>query len=239
MSRRYQTVNRPHRRNAVITGLLYIAAAVAAIAALRLYEPILFNTSHLTDVADKTRSVVAGGLCELLVAGTVAGTAIILYPYLRRYNERLGLAYLCFRWFEAVLILMGIVSILTMLTLSQLYKTALQPDIISFQVNGSMLKALYSWTLILGPNFMLGINTFIYSIVFFKTQLIPQKISMLGIIAAIFIFVASLLEMFGIIQQLSISGVLLAFPVFIYEMTLAFWLLFRGFNSKSQILQED
>lgn len=239
MNSLYQTVYRPHKLNAVITGLLYIAAAAASISALRLYGPILFNTSYLTDEVVKYKSVIAGGFCELLAAGTVAGTAIMLYPYLRRYNERLGLTYLCFRWFEAVLILMGTVGVLTMFSLSQLYKTTLHPADLSFHVTASMLKALYCWTLILGPNFMLGINTFIYSVVFFKTQLIPRMISTLGIIASIFIFVASLLEMFGIIQQLSISGALLAFPIFIYEMTLAFWLLFKGFNSKNPILKED
>jgi Domain of unknown function (DUF4386) len=82
----------------------------------------------------------------------------------------------------------------------------------------------------LGPNFMLGINTFMYSYVFYQSNLIPRKISVIGLFGAVMIFIASLLELFGIIRQLSLAGVLLAIPIFVYEMTLAIWLIIKGFN---------
>jgi len=55
-------------------------------------------------------------------------------------------------------------------------------------------------------------------------------LSVLGILSALFIFIAALLEMFGVIKQISVPGVLLAFPIFLYEMILAVWLIVKGFS---------
>ena len=227
-----------HRANAILTGIFYIIATSTAILALPFYEPVLFQADYLTMGAGQAQSVVFGALCELFVVCSAAGTAIMLFPYVRRYNESLGLAYLCFRWTEAILILVGLVSVLAMVTLSQSYSSAVSPDTAAYQVSGSTLKAIHDWTFILGPNFMLGINTFIYSTVFYRTNLIPKKIAVFGIVGAVLIFIAALLEMFGVIQQISIEGALLAFPIFLYEMILAGRLIVKGFNTKSMLLQQ-
>ncbi|MBK8968959.1 MAG: DUF4386 domain-containing protein [Lewinellaceae bacterium] len=227
-----------HRTNAILTGIFYIIATSAAILALPFYEPVLFQADYLTGGAGQAQSVIVGALCELLVVCAAAGTAIMLFPYVRRYNESLGLAYLCFRLAEAMLILVGLVSVLAMVTLSQSYSSAISPDTAAYLVSGSAMKAVHDWTFILGPNFMLGINTFIYSMVFTRTNLIPKKIAAFGVVGAVLIFIAALLEMFGIIQQISIEGALFAFPIFLYEMILAARLIIKGFNSKSILLQQ-
>jgi len=77
---------------------------------------------------------------------------------------------------------------------------------------------------------MLGINTFLYSYLFFVSTLLPKPIAVLGLAASILIFIASLFELFGIVQQVSVTGFLLALPIFIYEMTVAVWLITKGFN---------
>jgi len=57
-----------------------------------------------------------------------------------------------------------------------------------------------------------------------------MPISITGRIGGALVFVAALLEMYGVVDQLSAWGMLLAVPVFIYEMSLALWLLLRGFK---------
>ena len=65
----------------------------------------------------------------------------------------------------------------------------------------------------------------------YKSQLVPRSVSILGIIGGSLISVCALLVTFGAFNQLSFWGMLLAVPVFIYEMSLAVWLLIKGFNS--------
>ncbi|WP_247233710.1 DUF4386 domain-containing protein [Telluribacter sp. SYSU D00476] len=221
------------KTNALVTGLLFLLAAITSIAALKLYEPILFSPQYLLQGAANAHQIHLAALLELLTVATVAGTGIMLYPYLRRFNESLGLGYLCFRLLEAILILVGVVSVLALLTLSQSFAHAAAPDAAAYQTSGTILKAIHDWTFMLGPNFMLGINTFLYSLVFYHSGLVPRKIALMGLAGSIFIFIASLLEMFGIIAQLSVWGMLLALPVFAYEMTLAVWLLIKGFNPEA------
>jgi hypothetical protein len=226
------SVENKERGNARIAGLFYLVAAAASIIALNLYRPILFNPDYLLQGAKNANQIILGAFLELLTAGTVAGTAIMLFPYLRKFSESLSLGYFCFRFIEAILILIGLVSVLALLTLSQAYSNTVSPGITAYQMTGSLLKSVHDWTFILGPNFMLGINTFIYSFIFYRTKLVPRKISLIGLTGAILIFISSLLEMFGIFPQLSVWGALFAIPVFVYEVTLAIWLIIKGFNLK-------
>ena len=154
----------------------------------------------------------------------------MMFPYLKLQDESLALGYVCFRFFEAVIIVIGVISVLSLLSLSREFVNAASPDISSYETSGNVLKAIHAWTFILGPNFMLGINTFLYSYLFYKSGLVPGKLAVLGLTAAILVFTAAILEMFGVILQVSVLGFLLAFPQFIYEMTLAVWLIIKGFN---------
>lgn len=223
------------RVNAVITGVFYLVAAITSVVALKLYEPILYNRDYLLEGAKNSNQILLGAFFELLLVGTVAGTGIMLFPYLRKFNESMALGYLCFRLLEAILILVGILSVLSLLTLSKTYVNAFEPEIDHYKSSGSILKAIHDWTFMLGPNFMLSINNFLYSYIFYRSGLIPRKIAVIGLIGAIFLFIASLLELFGIIAQISVWGALLAIPIFVFEMTLAFWLIKNGFNLNNLI----
>lgn len=218
--------------NASAAGVFYIIAAAAAIIGLKLYDPILIDANYLIEGANNSNQIVLGAFFELILACSAVGTGIILFPYLRKFNESMGLGYLCFRFLEVVFIIVGIISILSLLTLSHAYAKITTSDIAPFQTAGTILKAIHSWTFMLGPNFMLGINTFLYSYIFYQSELVPRKLSILGMVAAVLIFTAALLEMFGIILQISMWGILLAIPVFTYEMTLAMRLIIKGFNQE-------
>ncbi len=220
---------RRQRIDAIITGVFFIAAAATSIIALKLYQPAL-SGDFLLQTSQNAQAVAFGALNELLLVATAAGTGIMLYPYLRRYNEQLGLAYFCFRLLEAIFILIGTLAVLGIVSLSKAYTANPATDKTTYTAIGTTLIAIHDWTFMLGPNFMLGINTFIYSYVFFKSRLIPRAISAIGILGAVMIFIAAHLEMFGVMPQLSTGGMLMAIPIFVYEMTLAVWLIVKGFN---------
>ncbi len=82
----------------------------------------------------------------------------------------------------------------------------------------------------LGLYFMLGINTMMYSYIFYKSKLVPRFIPILGMTGATLVFICALLVMFGVIEQVSVWGAILALPIAANEMILAVWLIVKGFN---------
>lgn len=225
------TSNRNDKSNAAITGIFFITATTFAIIGLLLYDPLLNHPDYLTQGAKNATQILWGALCELVLVIANTGTGLMLYPYLKQYNQHLGLGYICFRLLEVVFIIIGIISILALLSLSvEFTNNASHNELKTFQTFGVILKAIHDWTFILGPNFMLGINTFIYSYVFFQTKMIPRKIAILGLIGALLVFVVGNLEMLNYVPQFSVTAVIMVIPVALYEMILAVWLILKGFN---------
>lgn len=221
-----ETVIRQDRSNASITGIFFITAAVTSIAGLILYDPILNHTDFLTAGPEHQTQIITAAVFEALLACSAIGTAIMLYPYLKKHNESLGLGYVLFRTLEVLFILIGTMSMLALLSLGLSSPGTENADL---QSVGEMLQRMYRWTLLLGPNLMLGINTSIYSYVLYKTGLVPSWISILGRIGGLLVFIVAFLEMYGLVDQLSIWGMLFALPIFAYEMSLAVRLIAKGF----------
>jgi Domain of unknown function (DUF4386) len=219
-----------HRQAATIVGVLYILAAVTAILGLLLYSPILGGPDYLIKGAEHKNQVILGAMMELLLVCSAIGTAVGLFPFLRKYNESLALGYLCFRFLEAVLITLGIVAVLSLLTLSQAFVAAAAPNASAFQAAGTLLIAVHAWTFLLGPAFMLGVNTVTYSYLFYTSRLVPRWLAVMGLTGATLVLLEALLALFGVLSQVSVWGALLALPVAAYEMTLAAWLIVKGFN---------
>ncbi|MDF2681572.1 MAG: hypothetical protein K0R47_2762, partial [Brevibacillus sp.] len=84
------------------------------------------------------------------------------------------LGYVCFRLLEAVVISVGIISVLSLLTLSQEFVEAAAPNAAYYQTSGTLLKAIHDWTFLLGPNFLLGVNTMLYSYLLYQSKLVPR-----------------------------------------------------------------
>jgi len=157
----------------------------------------------------------------------------MLYPHLKRYSEIWGLGYALFRSLEVVFILMGVTSMLTIAKLGQESAGVSGPEIFSVRTAANLMKTIYGWAFILGPHFMLGINTFIYSSIFYQTRLLPRRLSLFGMLGAVLIFIAAVLELLGIIPHFSVQLLFLALPVAVFEMVLAAWLIIKGFSKET------
>jgi hypothetical protein len=182
------------RKTAVIAGVLYLVTHVTSIAAVPLYR---------SGVATQVR---LGALLEIILAMAVVGTAVTLFPVVKRQNEGIALGYVGLRTLEAAIISAGIVAIL------------------------SGLQALHDWTFLFGPNFVLGTNTVLLAYLMFKSRLVPRFIGILGLVGGPLIFASAIAELFGAYEQVSVWGGLTAVPVFAWELSLAFWLIFKGFR---------
>ncbi|WP_018932414.1 DUF4386 domain-containing protein [Gracilibacillus lacisalsi] len=214
------------RMNGMILGILYISAAVTSIIAVILYDPVLSEQWYMAVGNGLEVQILMGVLNEIALIVSMIGTAVLFYPYLRHWNEHLALAQFSFRFMETVFVAIGTVSILALLQLS-IYHDAGQ---LINDDTGYMLQAVHQWIFILGPNLMLGINTFMYSYILFRTRLIPRPLAGFGMITAISVFIAGMLEMFGVVEQWSTAKALIALPVGVYEISLAVWLIAKGFN---------
>ena len=223
-----------NRRTATIVGVLFIMATVSAMLGLFFfYPPILTGPDYLINGAAHANQVLLGALMELVLVCTAIGTAIGLFPVLRPYGERIALAHLCFRFLEAVVITIGIVAVLSLLTLSQDFVAAADPDASAFHPSGTLLHAVYKWTSMLGPLFFLGINTLMYSSLLYKSRLVPRPLAVLGLTGATLVFGYAMLVMFGVAVPGSGPLILLALPIAAYEMILAGWLIVKGFNPRA------
>jgi hypothetical protein len=222
-----------NRKAAKIVGVLFILAAVTAVIGLNLYDPILNGPDYLIKGSEHANQVLVGAVMELILVVSAVGTATTMFPLLRQYNETIALWHVCFRFLEAIIITVGVISVLSLLTLSQEFVAAGAPEPSSYYSSGIILKAIHDWTFMLGPLFMLGINTMMYSYIFYKTRLVPRFISVLGMTGAVFVFVCSLFVMFGVFPQISFWGAVLALPVAANEMILAVWLIVKGFNDNA------
>lgn len=221
------------RRNARILGIFYILAAVTSIIAVILYGPVLSEQWQMAVANGLETKVLIGVLNDLSLIVTAVGTAVMLFPYVRHWNEHLALGYLCFRFMEAVFIAIGLVSILGLLQLSSYYDTTNLASKINFEPIGLVLQAIYRWTAMLGPNFMLGINTSLYSYMLYRTGYVPKPLAIFGMVTAVMVLIAGLLQMFGIIEPYSAIKGLMALPVGVYEMSLAVWLIVKGFDGEN------
>lgn len=218
-----------------MAGIFFILAAASSIAGLLLYDPILNGADYLAQGAAHDDQVILGAVMELILVVSAVGTSIAMFPYLRKYNQTLALGHVCFRFMEAVVIVIGIVGVLSLLTLSRSFVGVDAPDVAAYEASGVLLKAIHDWTFLLGPNFMLGINTMLYSYIFYKSGLVPKFIPILGMTGAALVFSAALFEMFGVFEQLSVWGALLSLPVAANEMILAVWLIAKGFSRSPRI----
>ncbi|WP_462412909.1 DUF4386 domain-containing protein [Neobacillus sp. Marseille-QA0830] len=222
------------KKAAKIVGTLFILAAAAAIiGSFVFYDPILKAPDYLMKSSEHANQLILGAFMELILVVSAVGTATTMFPILRKYNETIALWHVCFRFLEAIIITVGVISVLSLVTLGREYTATGASAIASFEASGIVLKAIHDWTFMLGPLFMLGINTMMYSYIFYKSKLVPRLIPILGITGAALVFLCALLVMFGVIAQVSFWGGLLALPVAANEMILAVWLIFKGFNESA------
>jgi hypothetical protein len=133
-----------NRRAAASVGVLFIIATVSAILGLLFYQSILAGPDYLMNDAGQKNQVILGALMELVLVCTAIGTAIGLFPVLRPYGERIALGHLCFRFLEAVVITIGIVAVLSLLTLSQDFVAAATPDASAYHAAVTLLRAVYT-----------------------------------------------------------------------------------------------
>jgi len=217
------------RKTAVVTGVVFIIATVAALAAAAL-APALTGADYLTGVAANADQVAASALMYLIAAFASAGIAVSLYPVLSKTNPGMALGSVVFRTLEAALYLVPVVSLLSLVTLSQLFTTAGAADQASLGAVGGVLASLRDHGTVAAV-FAFSLGAGMYYVAFFQSRLIPRWLSGWGIVAVILMAAACVSSVF---TDSPVTGYgLLVLPIFLQEMVLAVWLIARGFEPRA------
>jgi hypothetical protein len=222
------------QKRARVFGVLFLITYVTSITALLLYHPVLDDPVGYIAGAGDDNQLFLGALLELLLIVANIGTAVVLYPIVRRYSEELALGYVTARLFECTFILVGILSVLAIVTLRQDVAGAGEGSV------AYTLAAIKDWTFILGPGWVVGLgNGLILGYLMYKTELVPRRACWLGLIGGPLIIISGTIVMFdgghpsGALQGLA------TIPEFFWELFLGIYCTFKGFRPESPILRDD
>ena len=125
-------------------GVLYLITFATSIPALLLYEPALRHPVAFVAGAGNVNKIYLGALLELLLIIANIGTAVVIFPIMRRQFEGLAIGYVTARIFECTFILVGIVAMLGIATLQQENAGAAEGTV------AYTLAAIKDWTFTLG-----------------------------------------------------------------------------------------
>ena len=215
-----------YRTSAVVAGVFFLVAAFPAMLALALYQPVLHNTGFVVSRSAADWQVLLGAFLEVLVVISVIGTAVTLFPVVRRENEGAAIGYVAGRTVEGVMIAVGILSLVSIVTMRQSFAG----DAGAAEAVARALVAVHDWTFLFGPNLALGVNTSLLAYLMYRSGLVPRIIPILGFIGGPLIFVSGTAVLFGLYAQTSVWGAVTALPVFSWEMSLAVWMIVKGFK---------
>ena len=221
-----------YRPTAVAAGVFFLLTEVGAIAGVILYRPIRNVADYITG-AGPDGSILLGLLFELLLVIAAVGTAVTLYPILKRQQEGLAMAFVAARVLEAAVILVGTLSLLTIVSLRQQFAGTIAADPATLSTIGSALVALRDWTYLFGPNFALGAASLFLAWLMYSSRLVPRGIAVLGLVGGALISLSAIAVMLGFYGQFSTVGLVVALPVFAWELSLAVWLIVKGFQPVS------
>ncbi|HEY2222042.1 DUF4386 domain-containing protein [Actinomycetospora sp.] len=221
----------PMRGTARLAGVLYLLTFVS-IPTLVLYQPFKGHADFVLGSGSAT-GLMWGALSEIVVAVAGIGTAVVLFPVLKGQSETAALGLVTARVVESSLIVVGVVSVLTAVTLRN-DPTGTDPA--SLVTAGHALVAVYNWTFLLSQSLMPVFCDLLLGYVLYRSGLVPRILPMIAFVGAPLLLASDLAVFFGAYAQLSLPAALAALPVALFEFSLGIWLLVKGFNPSSPLL---
>jgi hypothetical protein len=215
----------PHRRTAVLVGVLFLISTATFIVSNALISPLLGSQNYLAAVADHSQLMIAATLIALIEGTATVGIAIALYPILKRQHPALALGYAGMRIAELTIAAVGFgLGGLLLVTLS-----ATAANEANSETLGTLLVALRHWTLMLVYLYT-AIGGLMLSYILLRTRLVPRGLSVLGLIGYAALLLAAVLDMLGLIDTVAGTGLVGLVPGGLFELLLPIWLFARGFN---------
>jgi hypothetical protein len=217
------------RRTALVAGIFYLITFVASIPAVFLLAPVLDNADYIVGAGADTR-VIWGCFLDLINALACIGTAVALFPVVKWQHEATALGFVTSRMLEAAIILIGVVSLLAVVTLRQDLAGAPGTDMASLVTAGRALVAVRDWTFLLGPGLMPGINALLLGWLLYRSGLVPRVIPLMGLIGAPLLIASATATLFRGNDPVTVLAAIATVPIFLWELSLGLWLVVKGFK---------
>jgi Domain of unknown function (DUF4386) len=220
----------PTRKLALGAGVLYLVTFAASIPQLKLFKNVIDDPAGYISGAGGNTALQWGSVLEIVTAAAGVGTAVVLYPVTRRVSRSAALGFVASRIVEATLILVGVLSLLSVVTLQHRYAGATGAQAEALGVTGTALVAVRQWTFLLGPGVMAGVNDLLLGYLMYRSRLVPRAIPIIGLIGGPIILFSDAVTVFGGWTQVSAAGALCGLPVAAFEFSLGVWLVVKGFR---------
>jgi len=225
----------PERRISLWFGVLYLITFATSIAALLLFQPVLDDPHGYIAGEGADNRIYFGVLLELMLIIANIGTAIVIFPIVKRQNEIMAVSYVAARIMECVFIAVGILAVLAVVTL----RHDAGADAAALGGLAESLAAIKDWTFKLGPGFVVGIgNGFILGYLMYKSGLMPRGLALLGLIGGPLQTLAGIGVLFDLYEAGGPVQGIATIPEIIWELSLGIYPLVWGFKS-SPILAEE
>jgi len=209
------------RKTAFVAGALYLLTFVS-IPTLALYGPVK-SAMYIVGAGPDTGAIF-GGILEMIVALASIGTAVALYPVVKRQNEGVALGFVGSRVLEAGTIFVGVAFLLTIVTLRQAGAGA------NALVTAHALVAMYDRMFLIGPSFMPAVNALLLGSLLYQSRLVPRVLPVIGFVGAALLVAGDMAVLLGLIGQHAPSTALAALPIALWEFSLGVWLVVKGFK---------
>jgi hypothetical protein len=221
----------PTRRAATIVGWLFVLTYVTSISAKIGFYPPLFDGNYVTGPGQDTR-VLWGAFSEAILIIANIGTATALYTVIKQRYPNLAISFVAARIMESVFIGVGIVGVLTVVTLRQDYAAAGEASAAGLTAVGDAFVALQEWTFCLGPGFVVGVgNGCLLGYIMYRSGLVPRRLAILGLIGGPLIILSGSAALMGFIELDGTWQTLAAIPEFFWELGLGIYLIVKGFKT--------
>src|SRR5437868_2446292 len=212
----------PLRKTALAAGVLYLLTFVS-IPTLFLYDQVRHNPKYILGPGPDT-AVLFGGLLEIIVALAGIGTAVVLYPVVKRQDEGRALGFVGARTLEAAGILAGVACLLSIVSLRQAGVGT------GALVTGQTLAILYDRIFLLSQSFIPAVNALLLGSLLYQSRLVPRVLPLLGFFGAALLVAGDIGVLFSLWGQTSSVAALAALPIALWEVSLGVWLIAKGFN---------
>lgn len=217
------------RRTALAGGVLYLLT-FSSIPRLALYGPLLNDPNFVVGAGPET-GIFWGAFLEILVSIAIVGTGTILFPVVRRQHEGIALSFVAARIIEAGIIVVGVLSLLAVVSLRQ---AGGDPGSLLTAQRG--LVGIQTWSFMIGQGLIPGINALLLGSLMYKARLVPRLIPALGLIGGPLMISSVVGQLLGVNTQYSAWSLIALLPIFVWELSLGLWLTFKGFRAGSPVL---
>jgi hypothetical protein len=220
----------PMRKVSLAGGLIYLVTFAASIPQLKLFAGVIADPTGQISTPGSNASLQWGSLLEVVTAASCIGTAVALYPVTRRVSRTAAIGFVTSRVVEATLIMVGVMCLLSVVTLQHHYAGATGAQADALGVTGQALVTMRQWTFLLGPGLIAGVNDLFLGYLLYRSGLVGRVIPIIGLVGAPIILASATATIFGAWGQVSAVGTLCALPVAVFEFSVGVYLTFKGFR---------